>query len=255
MTNRTAAQAVEWMRAQDAANATGWNNLCLRASRMSWALPGGWSDAAAWWASCPAEHRRPWSNNPPAGAPVFWRTSTPHDHIAISDGRGNVLGTDLPTRDQIGSVPIGEVRRRWGATEVGWAVWLNGSVLPINEGSTPRPPTNEEDMPITNDEIDRIARAVWELQLRNEAGQVFRARTYQTRAGTAAPIGTWDERVPDAVIPGEDRTARRVLRDIARAVVPVPSSASAANEDVDGEATFADDVAADEDAGAQDYEP
>lgn len=229
--SQTAAGAVEWMRRQNQAGSTGWAGFCLRASRMSWSLPGGWPDARAWWNACPREHRRPWSNRPPLGAPVYWDGGR-HGHIAISDGNGNVWGTDLPTWDRIGLVPIGEIRRRWGMPETGWAVWLNGRTLPINEAGTPG--GNEEPM----SSPDEIARAVWELQLPDHTGrEQFRARTFLVRGAARA---VWDEAIPDTYGNGVDQTARRTLRDVARASMGRAASAYTLDDGTERRITDAD---------------
>lgn len=132
---KTVDQALAWMRDKDATNETGWQGWCLKASRTAWGLPGGWNEADDWWASCPAEYKRPWSDAPPAGAPIYWRIGE-FGHVGLSDGKGKFYGTDLPTSDQIGLDDTDAPRRRWGATPVGWAVWLNGQVLPIEESDT-----------------------------------------------------------------------------------------------------------------------
>jgi len=75
-------------------------------------------------------------------------------HIGLSDGRGGLWHTDGPTADRIGHTSINWPRDRWGFRNVGWASWLNGSVLPLNMGGgtspgtpgTPTPPAQEETM-------------------------------------------------------------------------------------------------------------
>lgn len=158
---RTAAQALAWMQDQDARNVTGWQGLCLKASRSAWGLPGGWEDADAWWNACPAEHRHPWTSTPPPGAPVYWRIGA-HGHVALATGDGDIYGTDIPTNDQVGRSSINAPRDRWGATPVGWASWLNGAALPLDtDDDTPEDP----DMPLSDDDLDKIAQRVWAYEL------------------------------------------------------------------------------------------
>lgn len=136
------------MRDQHERGTTGWQGWCLRASRTAWGLPGGWDSANAWWAAVPAQHKHSWSTAPPLGAPIFWAGGS-WGHIELSDGRGGIWGTDSPTRDRIGHVDINWPRDRWGFRNVGWASWLNGSVLPLDMGGgsspgTPGTPPSQE---------------------------------------------------------------------------------------------------------------
>jgi hypothetical protein len=136
---RSADGAIAWMADQNARNTTGWRGWCLRASRTAWGLPGGWDSANAWWAAVPAAHKHPWSDTPPLGAPVYFAGGN-FGHIGLSDGRGGLWHTDAPNADRIGHTPIHWPRDRWGFRSVGWASWLNGSVLPV--GSVPVPPND-----------------------------------------------------------------------------------------------------------------
>jgi hypothetical protein len=136
---RSAEGAIAWMRDQHVRGVTGWRGWCLRASRTAWGLPGGWDSANAWWAAVPAEHRHAWTSTPPLGAPVFF-TGGSWGHIGLADGAGGLWHTDGPTADRIGHTSIYWPRDRWGFRPVGWASWLNGSVLPV--GAAPVPPND-----------------------------------------------------------------------------------------------------------------
>jgi hypothetical protein len=89
-----------------------------------------YADADAFWAAVPARHRHAWSNNPPKGAVVYWRVGA-HGHVALSNGEGEIWGSDLPNQGLVGKTSIHTPRAKWGATPVGWSSWLNGNALPL----------------------------------------------------------------------------------------------------------------------------
>lgn len=151
---RSAAGAVAWMRDQNERGTTGWRGWCLRASRMSWGLPGGWNSANDWWSSCPPQHRHPWTNTPPLGAPVFYAGGN-HGHIGIADGVGGLWHTDAPNVDRIGHTSIRWPVDRWGFRAVGWASWLNGAVLPLGTTTEPDTDTDPEAQVMERSELTR----------------------------------------------------------------------------------------------------
>jgi cell wall-associated NlpC family hydrolase len=81
---------------------------CLHFVRTCYSAPGGVHDAALWWAHAP--HRHPGDLHAPAGAPVAWTGGRDgFGHVGISDGMGNIIGTDFPKSGHIGRVPISHV--------------------------------------------------------------------------------------------------------------------------------------------------
>lgn len=63
----------------------------------------------------------------PANVPVFWSGGSAGDgHIAISDGHGNVLSTDVKRVGLFDLVPIGWVAEHWGLRLEGWSEVLEG---------------------------------------------------------------------------------------------------------------------------------
>lgn len=154
---RTADGAIAWMRDQHERATTGWRGFCLRASRTAWGLPGGWESANAWWAAVPPEHRHPWSDRPPLGAPVYFAGGS-WGHIGLADGAGNLWHTDAPTVDRIGRTVISWPVDRWGFRPVGWASWLNGAVLPLGgTGSIDGDTAEEEGQIMERSEVTRRA--------------------------------------------------------------------------------------------------
>lgn len=63
----------------------------------------------------------------PANVPVFWSGgSHGHGHVAISDGKGNVLSTDVKRVGLFDLVPESWIHQHWGLTRMGWTETLEG---------------------------------------------------------------------------------------------------------------------------------
>lgn len=122
--------AIGWFRRNAALRTRGYGGLCLRAVRTAWGLPGMYADADTYWAAVPARHKHAWDNNPPKGAVVYWQIGK-YGHVALSNGEGEIWGSDLPTQGLVGKTSIHTPRVKWGAKPVGWASWLNGRTLPL----------------------------------------------------------------------------------------------------------------------------
>ena len=81
----------------------------------------GFHDAASAWFGAPDKYKRRGLDrmvNAPAGALVFWtKGSQGFGHVGISDGKGNILATDLPTTNRMGRFPIDKVTDRFTQVE------------------------------------------------------------------------------------------------------------------------------------------
>jgi hypothetical protein len=134
--------------------------MCLQRVRLCYDVAALYTDAATAWLR--ARHRHPQVDPAafPRGVPVFWTGgSAGHGHIAIATGDGECWSTDILRGGHWDKVPIDLIRQRWGLALVGWTEDLNG--VTVYE------PTLEEDMPLTPDEIDAIAKAVARYKLGN----------------------------------------------------------------------------------------
>jgi hypothetical protein len=127
--------------------------LCLQRVRLCYGVGSKYPDASTAWLSATQKHPETLAARIPRGAPVFWiGGSAGHGHIAIATGDGECWSTDILRNGRWDKVPIDLIHSRWGLALVGWTEDLNG-VRVYN-------PTQEADMALTQDDIDRIAKAV-----------------------------------------------------------------------------------------------
>lgn len=103
----------------------GW---CLLSVRTWLGIPAKYRSAIKAWEATPDRHRHTDGSTPPKGAPVFWAIG-PHGHIALSDGNGYCISTDIKRRGKADRVLISRVTNQWGAKYLGWASWLNGEEI------------------------------------------------------------------------------------------------------------------------------
>lgn len=128
--------------------------LCLQRVRLCYHVDAKYPDAASAWRN--ATHRHPETKPSafPRGVPVFWTGgSSRHGHIAIATGDGECWSTDILRGGHWDKVPIGLIHQRWGLTLVGWTEDLNGARVYD-------PTTQEDDMPLTDDDVQKVAKAV-----------------------------------------------------------------------------------------------
>jgi hypothetical protein len=116
---RSCRDAVRWALAQSDGPAV-WHRKCLHfvARAYGWAA-SGIPNAGGFWAAVAEKHLG--DPNPPAGALVFWSTSTPDGHVAISVGGWMVVSNDIAGAGSIAAVPLTAITARWHATYLGWA--------------------------------------------------------------------------------------------------------------------------------------
>lgn len=158
-TNYSASEAVD--RAESYGS---WQtNMCMNFVwyQLSYAHVYGIADAYAGWDMAHRRHDGADAGDPPAGAPVYWSTDHPYGHVALSTGGGMCRSTDWPSKGKVGTVGISELSAAWGMELLGWTEDLCGDSIAGLLG--------DDDMPLTDDEIDRIARAVWAHPVDDEA--------------------------------------------------------------------------------------
>jgi hypothetical protein len=120
----TVAQAVAWdhaLASGAASNLPGW---CDAYVSYAYGLSqSGIQDAYGHWLAVPANLKHAGNAPPPKGALVFWTTSNPHGHVAVSMGDGTVASTDYPSKGHFGIAPIADIDA-WG-TRLGYtAPWF-----------------------------------------------------------------------------------------------------------------------------------
>jgi hypothetical protein len=151
-TNYTADQAVSRAKSYGT-----WDtNMCMNFVwyQLSYAHVYGIADANAGWSMAKRKHTGSDKGSPPAGAPVYWGTSHPYGHVAISVGDGKCRSTDWPSKGKVGTVSISEMTNAWGMTLKGWTEDLCGDTIQgLLEG--------DDDMPLSNEDINKVADAVF----------------------------------------------------------------------------------------------
>jgi len=121
---RTVEQAVAWMQANMPNGAPGEpvQGACERYMNLAYGLGGGYPTALSHWNA--AGPRSKGYSTPPRGALVFWRTSNPAGHVALSLGNGVVVSTDYDAsthRYRAGTLSAGPITDidKWGP-RLGW---------------------------------------------------------------------------------------------------------------------------------------
>jgi hypothetical protein len=123
----------------------------------------GFHDAAAAWFGAPRKYKRRGLDKmveAPAGAVVWWtKGSQGFGHVGISDGKGNILATDLPTENRMGRFPIDRVTDRFTQLEpAGWTPPFFGNAGSDNR-RPPKLPGHVEDAA-----HERVAKRLIEAQ-------------------------------------------------------------------------------------------
>jgi hypothetical protein len=105
-----------------------------------------------------AKHKHP-TNNPaeiPGGCYAWWKGgSNDNWHVAYADpdARGQCWSTDIERTGYFDLVPITLIHQKWGLTLVGWSEDIDG--VRVYDAAT-----QEDDMPLTDDDVQKVAKAV-----------------------------------------------------------------------------------------------
>jgi hypothetical protein len=136
---------------------SGWSGMCQKYVRdPCWRVGSLYGSAIDAWNGSTKKHSG--DRTPPVGAPCYYRGGN-YGHAVISTGNGKVMrSTDCTYTGDISEVEIGWVESHWGYTYLGWTGDLNGVDLPLgNEG--------DDDMPLSDSDLDKIAQRVWNFQV------------------------------------------------------------------------------------------
>lgn len=151
--SRNVADRIHWF----LTNHPGTAGMCLRHTWQATAVPYvGIPDANAGWAYVKVNGHLHTDRNIPRGAWV-WYSSPSHGHVGIALGDGMLASTDVHGPGTTGRVPDTWPEQIWGHTYQGWSDWYGETFT-----------TEGDDMPLTKDDVDRIAKAVWLYELENE---------------------------------------------------------------------------------------
>lgn len=120
----------------------GWKAQCLRFCRTMYGIPSQHTSAINAWIGSTYKHT---TGVPPRGAFVFWKVGQ-FGHIAISDGNGFCISTDIKGPGTVARVPITTINTRWSAHYLGWTEDVNGVRLsefvpakPVDVKPLPKP--------------------------------------------------------------------------------------------------------------------
>lgn len=101
----------------------------------------GYSTALAHWNSIPTGDKHPGDMNAPAGALMFWGGGM--GHVAISDGKGGIITTDMPNPGNVSTVPADSPSTKWGKPYLGWSVpYFQGQAGTVGAASYVSPSGN-----------------------------------------------------------------------------------------------------------------
>jgi hypothetical protein len=133
--------------------------MCLQVCRTWAGINSMYPDAVTAWNHTNDKH--PGDRKPPRGSAVYWKGgSQGYGHIAISLGNGKVRSTDACGSGCVGTRDLGWFESNWGLPYAGWAWDINEVTIPHGDSGG-----DDEDMPLTEKEIEKIAQAVWQFQL------------------------------------------------------------------------------------------
>lgn len=94
--------------------------------------PGWYQWALRAWEATPVKRRKS-GGEPPKGVPIYFSASgNGYGHVALSDGNGYCISTDIPYNGQVGRVKITDLARAWGRNYLGWASWFMGHEVIYN---------------------------------------------------------------------------------------------------------------------------
>ena len=125
--------ALTYAQTQTQTPSQNWLDKCLQFVNNAWGNSVSWLGAPTAmqsWMEAPNKHTD--TSIPPAGAAVYWGTSNPAGHVALSAGNGYVYTTDFCSAGKVCKVPISQVTQGWGATYLGWSSPTDAAGTPSN---------------------------------------------------------------------------------------------------------------------------
>jgi len=153
-----------------------------------------------------AAEKHPGDRNPPKGAPVYY-SGGQYGHAVISVGGGRIRSTDCTSATHVNDADLSWPESAWGYRYLGWTGDINGVDLPIE--------TKEDDMPLTDEDLDKIAARVWSRQVgKNETSTgTIMVRLDPGTSGLLPAVAkaVWDHLTTSA-IDGASVTVRNLLR-------------------------------------------
>jgi hypothetical protein len=212
--------------------------MCLKYTRTWLEIGSGAPDAITAWRNAAVKHP---GASPPAGAPIFYEGGQ-YGHAALSLGGGKIRTTDAPGSGTVSTQDLDWPTDHWGYDYLGWTEDVNGTTIPYLKGTSgggEQPGEGDEDMPLSDDDLAKIASKVWSHQLASDSVGTIMVRINPGPAGIAAATrdAVWSKSMYDPSVPGSPASAENLLRyaraDSYRAAeqtesLPATASASAA---------------------------
>lgn len=131
------------------------SGMCQKFVReQCWRVPSLYGSAIEAWNG--ARFKHPGDRHPPNGAPVYYRGGQ-YGHAVIYC-HGGIRSTDCTTGGRVSDAALSWPESAWGYQYLGWTEDINGvRVIPL-----------EDDMPLTNEDLDKIAARVWNFLVDNK---------------------------------------------------------------------------------------
>jgi hypothetical protein len=171
-----------------------------------WEVPSLYGSAIDAWNGATDKH--PGDRTPPVGAPCYYSGGS-YGHAVISVGGGNVRSTDTPSTGKVGEKPLSHYESAWGYRYLGWTGDCNGVDLPIGD---------EDDMPLSNEDVEKVADAVWTKLLTGQPDGNDRyawATLVNTYNGVEdIPLDVWETRLMGQSDAPDGRYASATLSNV-----------------------------------------
>lgn len=130
---------------------SGYSGMCQKFTRVSWEVGSLYGSAIDAWNGADEKHSG--DRTPPVGAPCYYRGGS-YGHAVVYVGNGKIRSTDCPSAGQISEVDLNWPEVHWGYPYLGWTGDINEVDLPLNG-------KDDDDMPLSDKDIQKIADAVW----------------------------------------------------------------------------------------------
>jgi hypothetical protein len=188
---------------------------CMGIVARTWRLPSqpaGYGTAFDGAQAVQRAGRMRTGTNPPVGAVAWWAHRTSNNrpgHVATINRPGFCLGNVGATIQEAALSRFGNLR---------WLGWCWPSDVPTWGPVVSPPPTNPDpdpgdDMPLSDDDIDRIARRVWSFRAQGAPRDIHQTLQDARTFAESAPNRTWGFRNP-GIEPNRD--TYQILREVDR---------------------------------------
>jgi hypothetical protein len=129
----TGLQAYAHMKHLMLTHVSGVQGRCHATCQNAWGLPVKYASALDAWNHVPTKAKHTDPKLAPVGAPHFFDGGL-FGHVVLQSGKkGIVIGTDAPTNNYVGEVPLEWFVQHWGKTYLGWASVYNDVQLQLKD--------------------------------------------------------------------------------------------------------------------------